>query len=163
MSEKHCYSRTQLFWLVTLRVLIGWYFLYEGLSKALAPNWTSFGYLMDSKGIFAPVFTWLTENTVILGIVDMLNMYGLIIIGLCFILGAFVRIASIGAIVMLLLYYLSHPPIIDANYLIRPEGSYLWVDKNLIMLCAIFVQIYFPSSGQIGFDRFICKKHKIRK
>jgi len=56
MSKTQQYSRSQLFWLVALRVLIGWYFLYEGLTKVLAPNWTSFGYLKDSKGLFAPLF-----------------------------------------------------------------------------------------------------------
>lgn len=160
MSKKQHYSNSQLFWLVALRVLIGWYFLYEGLSKVLSPNWTSFGYLKDSKGIFAPLFDLLTQNAVVMSIVDVANMYGLIVIGLCLILGCFAKIGSIGAISLLTLYYLSHPPLMDVTFALRPEGSYLWVDKNLIILCAVFILIYFPTSKQIGLDRLIFRKKK---
>lgn len=160
MSKTQHYSHSQLFSLVTLRVLIGWYFLYEGLSKLLSENWTAFGYLKDSKGVFAPVFDLLTENSFVMSIVDALNIYGLIIIGLCLILGCFVKIGSISAILFLSLYYLSHPPLIDVNYALRPEGSYLWVDKNLIILCAVFIVLYFPTSSRIGLDRFIFRKKK---
>jgi len=160
MRKMSHYSRPQLFWLVALRVFIGWYFLYEGLSKAFSTNWTAFGYLKDSKGIFAPMFNLLTENAVVMSIVDFANIYGLIIIGLCFILGCLVKIGSLGAIVLLTLYYLSHPPLMDVTYILRPEGAYLWVDKNLIILCAVFILIYFPTSKQIGLDRLIFRKKK---
>ncbi|MPN35143.1 hypothetical protein SDC9_182638 [bioreactor metagenome] len=163
MNKTQQYSRPQLFWLVVLRVLIGWYFLYEGLSKVLAPNWTAFGYLKDSKGVFAPLFDLLTENSMVMLLVDAANIYGLIIIGLCLILGCFVKVAGIGAISLLSLYYLSDPPLIDVSYILRPEGSYLWVDKNLIILSAVFVLIYFPTSMQIGLDRLLLKKQKTKK
>lgn len=157
-NKKQEYSRYQLFWLVTLRVLIGWYFLYEGVIKVLSPNWTSFGYLKDSKGIFAPLFSMLTENASIMNLVDTINMYGLVFIGLSLVLGAYVRTASIGGIALLSLYYLSHPPLLDVVYMMRPEGSYLWVDKNLIILCTLFIIILFPTSKQIGLDRIFIKK-----
>lgn len=160
MNKTQQYNRPQLFWLVSLRVLIGWYFLYEGLSKVLAPNWSAFGYLKDSKGIFAPLFNLLTENTIVMDLVNMANTYGLIIIGLCLVLGCFVKLANIGAVVLLSLYYLSHPPLIDVSYVLRPEGSYLWVDKNLIIMCSIIVLMYFPTSQQIGLDRIILRKNK---
>jgi len=152
------YSRSQLTWLVILRVLIGWYFLYEGLAKIMAPNWSSYAYLRDSKGIFAPFFTMLTDHAFIMDVVNYINMYGLTAIGLCLILGCFVKYANIGAVVLLGLYYLSHPPLIDVHYLIRPEGSYLWVDKNLIMLGAVVVLMLFPTSKEVGLDRLIYRK-----
>ncbi|MEA4981831.1 MAG: DoxX family membrane protein [Paludibacter sp.] len=163
MSKTQHYSRSQLFWLVALRVLTGWYFLYEGLSKVLAPNWSAFGYLKDSKGLFAPLFNLLTENSIVMEFVNMANIYGLIIIGLCLILGCFVKIAGIGAISLLALYYLSHPPLIDVNYVLRPEGSYLWVDKNLIIMCAVFVLLNFPTSKRIGLDRIFQRDNKKNK
>ncbi|MDD4489067.1 MAG: DoxX family protein [Paludibacter sp.] len=152
------YSRSQLTWLVILRVLIGWYFLYEGLAKIMAPNWSSYAYLRDSKGIFAPFFTMLTDHAFIMDVVNYINMYGLTAIGLCLILGCFVKYANIGAVVLLGLYYLSHPPLIDVHYLIRPEGSYLWVDKNLIMLGAVVLLMLFPTSKEVGLDRLIYRK-----
>lgn len=151
------YTKTQLVLLVILRVLIGWYFLYEGLSKIFAPNWSAYGYLMDSKGIFASLFTAIAENPTLLSIANFANIYGLILIGLSLILGLFANIGQIGAIFFLALYYLSHPPLINATYILPAEGSYLWVDKNLIMMSALLVLIVFPNSVHIGLDRFFEK------
>ncbi len=152
------YSRRQLTILVLLRMLIGWYFMYEGLAKVFNPNWSSYAYLLDSKGLFAPLFIMLTDYPILMDLVNYINMYGLTIIGLCMILGCFTSLMNIGAIILLSFYYLSHPPMIGVQYLIPPEGSYLWVDKNLVMLGAVLVQQVFPSSYHIGFDRFIFKK-----
>jgi len=160
MNNTPCYTKRQLFCLIFLRTLIGWYFLYEGLAKLFTPDWTSYGYLMDSKGLFASLFKILTENQLIISIVDAINIYGLILVGLSLILGCFNRIGYVGAVAFLTLYCLSHPAIIGVNYIFRPEGSYLWVDKNLIMLGAIVVLMVFPTSRIIGLDRFIFRKSK---
>jgi len=160
MKNTYSYTKYQLVWLVFLRVLIGWYFLYEGLAKVLTPDWTSFGYLMDSQGFLSPVFKLLTQNQTVMSMVDFVNIYGLILIGLSLLLGLFDRIGTIGAISLLILYCLSHPALLDVSYVFRPEGSYLWVDKNLIMLGAVVVLMVFPTSKRIGLDRFIFRKVK---
>ena len=156
------YSNIQLFWLVTLRVFIGWYFLYEGLAKVLSPKWTAYGYLMDSKGLFAPLFRMIAENPDLMATADFINIWGLTLIGLLLILGLFEKAGYVGAALLLTLYYLSHPPLLNVAYLLRPEGSYLWVDKNLIMLAATIVLLYFPTSGIIGLDSIMNKKFKKR-
>ena len=156
------YSNIQLFWLVTLRVFIGWYFLYEGLAKVLSPKWTAYGYLMDSKGLFAPLFRMIAENPDLMTIADFINIWGLTLIGLLLILGLFEKAGYVGAALLLTLYYLSHPPLLNVAYLLRPEGSYLWVDKNLIMLAATIVLLYFPTSGSIGLDSIMNKKFNKR-
>lgn len=152
------YNNSQLFALVALRVLIGWYFLYEGLVKFLNPNWTSLGYLKDSKGWLSPLFNFITEHEFLMSLADNLNIYGLTIIGLLLIVGLFTKAAGFGAISLLSLYYLSHPPLLNVVYMLPTEGSYLWIDKNIIMLCAVVVLILFPTSTQIGLDRIIFKK-----
>ncbi|MDD2997132.1 MAG: DoxX family membrane protein [Paludibacter sp.] len=152
------YNNSQLFALVALRVLIGWYFLYEGLVKFLNPNWTSLGYLKDSQGWFSPLFNFITEHEFLMSLADNLNIYGLTIIGLLLIVGLFTKAAGFGAISLLSLYYLSHPPLLNVVYMLPTEGSYLWIDKNVIMLCAVVVLILFPTSTQIGLDRIIFKK-----
>jgi thiosulfate dehydrogenase [quinone] large subunit len=152
------YNNSQLFALVALRVLIGWYFLYEGLVKFLNPNWTSLGYLKDSQGFLSPVFNFITEHEFLMSLADNLNIYGLTIIGLLLIVGLFTKAAGFGAISLLSLYYLSHPPLLNVVYMLPTEGSYLWIDKNVIMLCAVVVLILFPTSTQIGLDRIIFKK-----
>lgn len=156
------YSNMQLFWLVSLRVLIGWYFLYEGLAKVFSPKWTAYGYLMDSKGFFAPLFNMIADNPDLMAIADFINIWGLTLIGLLLILGLFEKVGYVGAILLLALYYLSHPPLLNVEYILRPEGSYLWVDKNLIMLAATIVLFYFPTSKKIGLDRIMDKKRKLQ-
>lgn len=155
------YSNNQLFILVVLRVVIGWHIFYEGLSKLLNPNWSSLGYLMDSKGIFAEFFYALASNPSVLKVVDLLNAWGLLLIGLCLMIGLLEKVAGIGGIILIGLYYFSHPPFIGLSYAVPGEGSYFVINKNVIELVAIAVILYFPNSRIIGLDRFIFKtKHK---
>jgi thiosulfate dehydrogenase (quinone) large subunit len=154
------YSNSQLTLLVIVRVLIGWHFLYEGIVKLLNPNWTSIGYLMDS-GFLTDMFQSMANSHSSMVVIDFLNIWGLIAIGLGLILGCLTNIASIGGMVMLLFYYLSHPPYIGAKYALPSEGSYLWVNKNLIELFVLAVLLVFPTSRVIGIDRLIFGKPRI--
>lgn len=159
MKNKFAYSRSQLTGLVILRVLIGWYFLYEGISKLVSPSWSAFGYLMDSKGILAPFFASMANSPFVLELVNYLNIYGLIVVGVSLMFGVFSKWGSIGAIIMLVMYYLSHPPLLDVSYVLRPEGSYLWIDKNLIIMAGVIVTgLLFPNSHRIGIDRYFQRK-----
>ncbi len=74
------YTNIQAFLLVALRVLFGWYFLYEGITKIANPDWTSMGYLMDSKGAFAGMFHSMASDPGLVAVVDWLNMWGLTLI-----------------------------------------------------------------------------------
>lgn len=159
--KEYSYSKVQLFSLLLLRTLIGWHFLYEGVAKVMSPKWTAYGYLMDAKGIFASCYQSLAANPVAMEWVNWLNMAGLLAIGLGLILGCLERWAALGGILLLLLYYLSHIPYIGADYLLPMEGTYLWVDKNLIEMCALWVLFLFPVSRIFGVDRLWQKRKKI--
>jgi len=41
LTSNDAYSGSQLIGLVILRILIGWHFLYEGISKLVNPYWSS--------------------------------------------------------------------------------------------------------------------------
>lgn len=151
------YSRGQLISLLLLRLLTGWYFLYEGVAKIFTPKWTAYGYLMDSQGLFAPLFKMIAENPNLMAIADFINIWGLTLVGILLIIGMFEKIGYLGAALFLILYYLSHPPLLNVEYLLPTEGSYLWVDKNLVMLGAVAVLYFFPTSMRIGVDRIIFK------
>ncbi|MEA1896614.1 MAG: DoxX family membrane protein [Bacteroidota bacterium] len=149
------YSMSQLSFLVILRVFIGWHFLYEGITKLVNPDWTAYGFLNDSGWIFSGVFHNMANNPGTLNIVDFLNIWGLVLIGFSMILGLLSKPAIMGGIVLLAMYYLSHPPFVGIEYAIPSEGKYLWVNKNLIELAALAVLYVFPTSRKIGLDRFI--------
>ena len=150
-------NNPQLYGLVTLRVLIGWHILYEGVSKLINPYWSSAAYLLDSKWIFSGLAKTIVSNPTLLTISDYVNMWGLTLVGLCLILGAFNRQATFGGMVFILLYYLFAPPLLGLEYSKPGEGSYIIVNKNLIEACALFVLYYFPTSHLIGLDRILSK------
>ena len=151
-------SNLQKFLFTSLRIVIGWHFLYEGIAKLSNPDWSSVGFLLDSKWIFSGLFQNMASNPSVLNTVDFLNMWGLVAIGLGLILGFLARPAIIGGIILLSFYYISHPPFVGITYAMPSEGSYLWVNKNLIELFALAVLYVFPTSCIIGIDRFLFKK-----
>lgn len=148
-------SVVQIAVLTILRVTVGWHFLYEGVSKLFIPEWSSAGYLTVSKWIFAPIFKWIAATPSVLSIVDFLNIWGLVLIGLGLMFGLFTRTASIAGIGLLSLYYLANPPFIGMDFGIVTEGNYLVVDKNLVELVALCVLAIFPTGSVFGFDRLI--------
>ena len=137
--------------LALLRIVIGWHFLYEGWSKIIAGEWSSASYLSTATGPFAPVFHWLGASAKLIPIIDQLNLWGLILIGLALMLGAFTRIAAFGGMALLALYYITYPPLF-ARASGTTEGSYLIVNKNLVELCALGVIAVFPATV-LGLDR----------
>jgi thiosulfate dehydrogenase [quinone] large subunit len=148
-------SRPQMATLVVLRVLVGWHFLYEGLSKLTTPGWSASGYLTQSRGPLAGLFHGLAANPNVLASVNLLNQWGLTAIGLGLILGCFTRLASAAGLVVILLFYLCNPPFVGYYYAIPTEGSYLVVNKNLVEAAALAVIFATGSGRAAGLDRII--------
>jgi thiosulfate dehydrogenase [quinone] large subunit len=160
MAEQNRLTTCQSTWLVLLRVAIGWHFLYEGLVKLFNPSWSPFGYLMDSKGIFAPIFHAMASNPAVLSFVGFLNQWGLLLIGIGLILGIFTRLATWSGMLILCFYYLSHPPVPGVNYALPSEGSYFLVDKVVIEFLAMGVLALFPTGRIIGLDRLLFRNKR---
>jgi thiosulfate dehydrogenase [quinone] large subunit len=148
-------NKCQLYGLVTLRVLIGWHFLYEGISKLINPYWSSAAYLLDSKWLFSGWAETIVSNPTLLTISDYVNMWGLTLVGASLLLGLFSRYTALIGMGFVILYYLFAPPFLGLEYSKPGEGSYLIVNKNLIEACALWVIYSFPTSHVIGLDRFL--------
>lgn len=141
-------------WLLTIvRIAIGWHFLYEGISKLISADWSSAGYLAGSKWILAPLFHWMAGSPGVISVIDFLNIWGLILIGLALIAGLFTRWACTGGALMLLFYFMSYPPIPGYMYGVPAEGSYLWVNRNLIELLVLTAFIFLSRDYLFGIDR----------
>lgn len=156
MPEKKSKS-LEMIALVILRVVIGWHFLYEGIAKLMKGNWSAAGFLSESKWIFAPIFKWMAANPTILKIVDQMNIWGLILIGLGLILGCFTRIAAAAGMLIVLLYYFCNPPFVGLYYAIPSEGNYLIVNKNLVEIAALFLIAVTTSGKAFGLDHIWSK------
>ncbi|MAP84414.1 MAG: DoxX subfamily [Candidatus Marinimicrobia bacterium] len=148
-------NKCQLYGLVTLRVLIGWHFLYEGVSKIINPYWSSVAYLLDSKGPFSGLAETIVSNPTLLSISDYVNMWGLTLVGASLLLGLFSRYTTLIGMGLVILYYLFAPPLLGLEYSRPGEGSYIIVNKNLIEACALWVIHSFPTSHVIGLDRLL--------
>ena len=75
-----------MYFLAVLRIIIGWHFLYEGLVKLTDPSWTAAGYLEQSRYILPGLFHWMAESPGVLSVINFINIWGLILIGLGLIL-----------------------------------------------------------------------------
>jgi uncharacterized membrane protein YphA (DoxX/SURF4 family) len=152
-------SAYRLFPLALVRIIIGWHFLYEGLTKLLYPGWTSGGYLKSSTGPFAGIFHWLASNDAVVRVIDQINIWGLVFIGLALMLGLFVRPAAVGGITLLALYYFAYPPLFAPITPGVTEGQYLIVNKNLVELFALAVVVAFPAAS-FGLDGLLARRSK---
>ncbi len=137
--------------LTILRVAIGWHFLYEGLVKLFDPEWTAAGYLESATGPLAGLYHDLAANESLLAVINAVNIGGLILIGLGLFLGLFTRVAQLAGIVLLLLYYLSHPPVFSEPGFFR-EGSYFVISKDFLEMVALVVLMFFPTGQFLGLD-----------
>ena len=146
--------------LIVLRTLVGWHFLYEGVYKlvwpawsragAPLPHWSSAGYLRGASGPLAGVFHALAGSP-LLPYVDLAMPIALAVVGLLLMLGLFTRVACLGALALLALFYVSAIPTAGVT---QPgaEGAYLLVNKNLIEAAAVFVVLTFHTGRVAGLD-----------
>ncbi len=129
-----------------LRVAIGWHFIYEGLSKILQGNWTASSYLLNTSGFLSGFYHALASSPAILKITDILNMYGLLFIGLALFIGLLSRFASLAGSLLLMLYYFAYPPF--GNPLISASDGHLFiVDKLFIEAAALLFLFFYQEKG----------------
>lgn len=145
-------SRGMLATLTLLRFGVGWHFLYEGLIKLSDPSWSSAAYLHRSSWFLGDFFRAMAERPNVLWMVDVLNMWGLTLIGLALLVGAFTRLASFAGALLLLMYYLANPPFIPAVGGLVQEGNYLFVDKNAVEFFALLLIAMVPAGRRAGID-----------
>jgi uncharacterized membrane protein YphA (DoxX/SURF4 family) len=127
-----------------LRFVIGWHFLYEGIYKLASPGWSAEGFLKGSYGFLSGFYHSLASNDSIIEVVNFLNIWGLILIGIGLILGIFIKISSISGILLLLLYYFCYPPFGEPLFS-NPEGHFWIVNRNLVEIFALLLIIGLPA------------------
>ena len=154
-------SLPQQWGLIILRIIIGWHFLYEGIVKLLDADWSAASYLANTRGFLSGFFQTMASQPVVLEVINLLNVWGLILIGLGLFLGLFARIAVYAGILLLLSYYLAYPPFLGYNFGVPQEGHYLLVDKTFVEMIALVVLALFPRTLNIGLGSLL-RKFKFR-
>ncbi|MCB0730313.1 MAG: DoxX family membrane protein [Ignavibacteriae bacterium] len=142
------YKNIQTTVLIILRLILGYHFLFEGIDKLFSVNWSSAGFLLQTNWLLSDFFHTLANDPTLLRLVDALNIWGQILIGLGLIIGLFSTIAAWSGAFLLFIYYFAIPPFIE---------SFLFIDKNLIELFAFIIIAIFPTSHILGVDRIVKK------
>lgn len=158
MKKEH--NLAKLF-VTVLRVAIGWHFLYEGLSKILVGTWTSYSFLVNTSGFLSGFYHWLASSETLLKVVDILNIYGLIIIGIALFIGLFPRISAFCGVALLALYYFAYPPFGGSLFNLN-EGHLFIVDKIFIEAMALLFLSFFRDNG-FSIDKVIALSGKNKK
>ncbi|MBN2805946.1 MAG: DoxX family protein [Prolixibacteraceae bacterium] len=134
-------------WLITLlRCAIAWHFTYEGLSKLLSDNWSSESYLSHAIGPFSGFYHWMAASESLMAIIDPLNIWALILIGLALFMGIGTRWAAGAGIALLMVYYFAYPPFGAGIHGFTEGASYI-VNKNFIEALALTLIMLTKEKG----------------
>lgn len=140
--------------LLGLRVVMGWTFFYAGITKVLSPEWTASGFLLNAipeGNPFAGFWPMLANEYI--GIIDPLNAWGLTLVGLALIFGAFVRWAALWGAVMMLFYWAASLPLENG----------LVVDDHIVYAMLLFGLGAFGAGRLLGLDAIIEKTEFVQR
>ena len=100
-------------------------------------------------------------------LIDWANMLALTAVGVCLMLGLFTRLAALGGIGLLMLYYFAMPPFPGYPESPMVEGHYLMVNKNLVEALALLMIATTRIGRWGGLDAYVsailgrlCRKAK---
>lgn len=88
--------------------------------------------------------------------IDLMTIGGLLVVGTCLILGLFTRLAALGTLCFLAMFYFSMPPWPGLPESPVAEGHYLIVNKNLIEMIAVLMIATSRVGRWAGLDAYIC-------
>jgi len=129
-----------------LRVAIGWHFLFEGISKIVQGNWSASSFLLNTTGFLSGFYQWIASSPALLMVTDLLNMYGLLFIGLALFIGIFSRYAALAGALLLTMYYFAYPPF--GNPMMNASDGHLYmVDKLFIEAAALLFLFFYREQG----------------
>jgi uncharacterized membrane protein YphA (DoxX/SURF4 family) len=151
----------QKFLITILRIAIGWHFLYEGIFKIVQGNWTASGYLMNTSGFLSGFYHFIAASPVLLKISDLMNMYGLLLIGLALFIGLFSRLASVLGASLMVLYYFAYPPF--GNPMLSSSEGHLFIVDKLFIEAAALVFLFFYRENGFGLDELIKRYRENQK
>lgn len=143
-----------------IRIAIGWHLLYEGAIKLFDKNWSAASFLNNTHGFLSGFYHWLAASPGRIDLVDFLNIWGLILIGLALFIGLFSRWAAISGALLLLLYYFAYPPF--GITLLGGDGT-TYVVNQLFIETAILIFLFFYKEKGFGIDNLagITKRKKV--
>jgi len=155
----------QKFFLVLLRMAIGWHLCFEGWAKLDDPKWSAGPFLEAVHGPVADYFHTLAADPERLYYVDLANEYGLFLVGVGLMLGLFTRVSGLVGFLMLCSYYVASPAtaVFETGIIHQQGYGYnLFVDKVLVEALALAAVTAFPTGRWMGLDAYVWPAIRMR-
>src|SRR3989344_6784139 len=111
-------------WLAFIRIAMGWFMFYAGVTKIIDPQWSAVGYAKSAKTLTSMYNFFASPGQI--DWVNFVNKWGLTLIGLSLILGIGVRLSSSLGAVLMMFYYI---PALNFPY--AGDHGYI-VDEHII-------------------------------
>lgn len=140
-------SKLQATSLFLLRIVMGWFYFYAGITKVLNPSWSAAGYIKGAATMGS--LYQLMLNPQVLMVINFMVKWGLVFLGISLMAGLFVRLSSyLGSLLMFLFYI----PIL--HFPIAGEHSYI-IDEHIIYIAALLVLAHLQAGRIWGLDRWV--------
>jgi thiosulfate dehydrogenase (quinone) large subunit len=133
-------QKTSLF---LLRISLGGLFFYAGITKIMDPEWSAAGYIGGAQN-FPELYGFFLQDS-ILPLVNILNEWGLALLGASLILGIFVRYAAPLGVALMLLYYFALP-------FPQPNPHAYLVDEHVVYIFSLLTLMAFEAGRVWGLD-----------
>lgn len=130
--------------LTLLRIALAWIFIYSSVSKILQGNWSAEGFLSHAS-TFSNLFAFFAQPENI-AIVNTLNIYGQLLLGLSLLFGVFLPIATIAGSLLMLLYYF---PVLHFPYSGEGTTSFL-IDQHILIILILFLLWKTDAGKYVG-------------
>ncbi len=134
-----------------LRIVMGWAFFQAGIVKILDPNWTAAGFLTHTPegNPFTAFWLTLAGNPTI----DLLNAWGLTLVGLALLLGVGVRFAAFWGAVMMIFYWAA--ALTGGLFAGLPLEHGWFIDDHIVYALILFGLGAFGAGRILGLDKYL--------
>ncbi len=139
-------EKREIFVLVALRLVLGWFMFFAGIEKVLNPAWSASGFLLSAK-TFPDFYAWFAQPSNSWWI-DPLNAWGILLIGIALLLGVGVRPAAWAGAFLMLIYYFPHVefPYVAHGFI---------VEEHIIYAVSFILVGLLPAAQHFGLGSFL--------
>lgn len=116
----------------------------------MTAEWSATGYLSGASGPFAEWFQAMAGSPV----VDMLNAWGLLFLGIALIFGLFLRTASALGVALMALYYLAG---------FENNTAHGLIDEHIVYINLLVILMAFGAGNIVGVDGYLERLKGVRE
>lgn len=131
--------------IVLLRILLAWVFIYAASHQAFVPGWSAAGFLANTK-----TFSFLFEplaSPAVAPVISFLVAWGHLLIGLSLLLGLAVRVSAAFGALLMILYWMAH---MDFPYISNTNN---FIVDDHIIYAVVLVMLIVVKAGRVwGLD-----------